>query len=132
MAVNKNIVSAAFDEQTMGSPRNYRLAGRGETLKDSVANQDWINSNDLMRREVAAQVAFGDHGKALIMFTDKFGVEGTLTIVTEDLGDGTPRTVTIVNARCTDVIMDAQHADVGAHIAMFEVRSSDGSANPVS
>lgn len=129
-ASNKNVKSVTWGATALGDCRNYRIAIEGITIEDSAAADIWISSNDLVRRRCAVQIAFGSivTCDALALL---FGDIGTLTLVTERLMTNAASNRVIYNARLSGLVQDAQHADVGAHIATFIGISGDGSTSPV-
>ena len=118
----------------MAEPRNYRIAGEFQTIEDSAGADKAISSNDAVRGRVAIQVAFADHDSAAAMIVGLAALskEGTINVRTEALGTDAELNLRITLCRNTNVIMDAQHADAGSHVATFVGRTSDGDSFGIS
>lgn len=131
MAVNFNVTSATFDSQLMSRPVNFKAVGTGDVAPNSSGTDVGISSQVLVNRRGELQVSFNDLATAILMLTVKLGVEGQLDLITPDLSAGVTA-ITIVDVICKEVLIDAQHNDYGAHVALFEARYADGVTNPFS
>lgn len=132
MAKNINISSATFDGQAMRHPVDYRVAALSETVEDSAGIDTLVSSNESVNGRVEIQVLFKDWNDARSMLTSKWQVSGTLTINTRQEHTTTDLGLTITNARCRDVFINAGHNEKGTHVAIFVARSTNGSTIPVS
>lgn len=131
MARNLNVSSAVFGAQAMTDPINFKAVATGEIAPNSAGVDVGISSQVLVNRRGELQVSFNDLATALLMLINEFGEEKTLVLKTPNLSQA-DTTITIINCLCKEVLIDAQHNDYGAHIALFEARYVDGSTNPFS
>ena len=131
MAKNVNVTSADFDGQALRDPINFKAVGTGRTAANSAGEDVGLSDILLKERLIQIQVSLNDLADALAMLTGKLGTEGRLILKTKNPLASSETTLTLTNAVCVEVLVDAQHNDYGAHVLLFETRYADGTTNPV-
>ncbi len=131
MSRNKNVVSARFGATLMNSPKFWRAEAQGQTLEDQIGPDVAITSADLVGRRIVIQVSFSDWDSAVDMMLLQWGATADLDIRSEKLLADDPGAADIGlvfndRAVCVSVQIDAQHAEVGSHVATFIMFSTTG------
>lgn len=132
MSRNVNVSSVSHDGQAMLDPQNFKAIATGRKSQHSAGEDVGVSDDLLVERIIQVQISFNDLATAILMLTTKFGVSGTLLLKTKTPGAGAETTLTVIDALCGEVLIDAQHNEYGAHIALFEAKYTDGSTFPVS
>lgn len=130
MAKNVNVSLAKFDTQEMREPQNFKMALTGEDAPNSAGEDVGHADIIIVNRRVEIQVSFNDLADAVSLLAKHGDTEGELEIQSPDLAT-TNTVIKISETKLREVLIDAQHNDYGAHIAIFVARYADGKTNPI-
>jgi len=130
-SLNLKTGGTTWNSVTMGGLKDYKPDYNARLILRGAGGSDWVDMTAVTEQHYLVAIGYDDQATLAALHAKK-GEESTLVVQSLDMnGGGTGYQDSFANARMVGANANHGYGILGAFVAVFAVRSTDGAADPL-